>query len=236
MWSQDKSDDVDVVQSTLFYYSFFDINTDYYVFEDLEQLAVSTNGSISFWQNAFLNIELSLFNNWQNNKHTVTPGDFSFTYTQNFYSSKFKESGFQGLAPSLKLIAPTGRAEFGSGFDNWILEPAILYGWLLKDIRFFITSRMRANFSIGRINNASVSDAYVRFEPRAGFENERFWASLIPDYRLIFKDTRSTLLLKYEGGLKINDKSGIGLFFSHRVIGSDFTMSNLNFSYYRILN
>ena len=236
VWAQDDSDEVDVIQSTLFYYSFFDVNLDYYNFEGLEQLALSSNGAISLGATSFLNIELALFNNWQTNQTTFTPGDFSFTYTKNFYSPKFKESGFQGIAPALKLITPTGRAEFGSGFDNWILEPAVLYGWLLKDSRFFITNRARVNFSVGQINEAPVSDAYLRFEPRAGFENERLWASLTPDYRLIFDDTRSTLLLKYEGGFKLNEKMGFGFSLLQRLTGSDFNRYNLNFNYYQILN
>ncbi|MCG8581224.1 MAG: hypothetical protein MI866_14985 [Bacteroidales bacterium] len=234
--AQKKEADAEKLQSTLYYYSYIDGYVEFYKFNDKQFLqSFTTNGSIYLRKNSYLNLEFVLSNAWDDGAYNFTVGDMSVTYSYNKYSDKFLKTGFQGVTSSFKMILPTGKSEYLSGLDNWIIEPSVYYGWLLKDNRFFFTNKIRINTSVGSIGDAIVPDAYFRFEPRLGFENEDFWVDTTSDLRTSIESLKTTVFMSLSCGYKVNSKTGWMFSFKKNINDKRFYNTYLSIGFYTLL-
>jgi hypothetical protein len=137
-FAQEEDYDDEHIESSLSNFSSFYTNSEYYQFNDTEKaIYILVNGKIEFGNSDYLNIEVLGARYLKDGIYCYTPGDFSLTYTKNFYSEKYQNSGFQGVSPSVKIILPTGKTDYSGIFGHWILEPAIFYSWLLTNEKFF---------------------------------------------------------------------------------------------------
>ena len=229
-----EQNDVESVRSTLVNFSYTEFNLDFYKFNNTQYLLSQTgNGTLKLNENNFLNLEYNISNAWLNNSNYVVPGDFSFSYTYNYYGKNYLNKGFQGIATKMKIIIPTGKSEYLSGLGNWIVEPSIYFGWRLKNDKIYFAYKLRANFSIATLPNTLKSTPYARYESIIGYENDKFWVASTGDSRLTFDDGEYNLLLKLESGLKLNKSNGVFTSFTYSVIGVLFYEYYLNFGYYK---
>ena len=127
------------------------------------------NGNLEFGNSDYVNFELIGSRYDIDGNPGYTAGEFSISYTKNFYSEEFLDSGFQGVSPTIKLILPTGNADYAGLSGHWILEPSLYYSWLLTNEKFFISNRWRAFLPLIDVQNATEPPSFLRFEPRFGF-------------------------------------------------------------------
>ena len=169
-----------------------------------------------------INLEFGLAHSKTPNGNFTVPADMSISYQRNIKSSRYNESGFQGVGPRLKFIIPTGRGEYLSGFDSWSLEPALVTGFLLKDPRWFTTAEIRYNYSFASLPNTNKNPDFLRTEGYFGYEDKDWWFRLRVDYRLRTQRSEHNLFLGTDFSLKINEDIGLKGQWKSRVTGSNF--------------
>lgn len=210
--------DEEHIESSLPNFSGFHVNMEYYKFNDSENATYLVgNGKIELGDRDYINIELIGAHYSRNGHQRFTPGDFSLSYTRNFYAKNFLDTGFQGWSPTIKLILPTGNAAYSGLFGHWILEPAIYHSWLLRNDRFFISTRWRAFLPIIQVDKGSEPPVFIRFEPRFGYENDRFWLSFTLDNRYITNQDEYVLFQRIDGAYKIARNRGLSFFYTQRI-------------------
>ena len=233
--AQIKGFDDSHIESSLTNFSSFYTNLEYYKFNDNEKsFYLLTNGTIEFGNSNYLNIELLAARYMKDETVGYTLGDFNLTYTKNFYSEKFLNPGFQGVSPSVKLILPTGKAHYSGIFGYWILEPAIYYSWLLANEKFFFSNRWKLFLPLVNVQQAAEPPLFIRFEPCFGYENEKIWASLTLDNRIVLNQDKFVLFYRLDGGFKINEKSGLSAFYTKRIHNTVFFNIYMGIGYYHI--
>jgi len=222
------------IKSSLYNFSYVNFNLDFYKFNNTQYLLSQTgNGTLKINEKNFLNLEYNISNSWINNSNYIIPGDFSVSYTYNFYAKNYLKKGFQGIASSIKMILPIGKREYLTGTENWILEPSIYFGWRLKNKKIYFANKLRANFSIAKLPNTPKTKPFGRYEVIMGYENDKFWIATTSDSRLTLDEWQYVLLLKVEYGLKINKLNGVFTSFNSRVFGELFYEYYLNVGYYK---
>jgi len=222
------------VRSTLVNFSHIEFNLDFYQFNTNQSLPSQTgNGTLKVNENNYLNLEYNISNAWLNNSNYIIPGDFNFSYIHNIYSKNYQKEGFQGGSIKIKMILPTGKSEYLSGLDNWIIEPQIYFGWKLKNNKIYFANRLRANFSIAHLPGIPKSAPFIRYEPILGYENDKFWLASTIDNRYIMDSRKYILFLELEMGLKFNQSNGIFSSATYRVFGELFYEFYLSFGYYK---
>ncbi|NME72092.1 hypothetical protein [Flammeovirga aprica] len=224
------------VRSTLYNFSYIDFNMDFYKFASDQYLLSHTgNGTLQLSGQSFLNLEYNFSNSWQDNFSFMTMGDFSVTYTRNFYSKNYQKGGFQGVATSLKVILPTGKSKYLSGFDNWILEPSVYFGWKLHNHKNYIASKFRLNFPLATLPDAFPSIPFGRYEATFGYEDQNLWVASTIDNRLTLDHWEYNLLHKFELGVKLDKTNGVFGSTTNRIIGEGFYEYYINFGYYKVI-
>ena len=222
------------VRSSLYNFSYTEFNLDFYKFNSTQYLLSQTgNGTLKVNEKNYINFEYIISNAWLNNSNYIVPGDFSFSYIHSFYAKNYLSSGFQGVSATIKMILPTGKLEYLSGLDNWIIEPSIYFGWKLRNDNIYFAHKLRAIFSISALPETPKIDPYGRYEAILGYENDKFWIASTSDSRLTLNDWDYVLLLKLEYGLKLNKSNGIFTSVTYRVFGELFYEYYLNFGYYK---
>lgn len=221
VYGQYEDYDNEHIESSLPNFSGFHTNAEYYRFNEQERAVyLLINGNLEFGNSDYVNVELIGTRYRIDGSTHYSAGDFSISYTKNFYSRHFLDSGFQGVSPSLKVILPTGNADYTGLFGYWIVEPSLYYSWLLKNEKFFVSNRWRMFLPLIDVRDAGEPPEFLRFEPRFGYEDNRLWTSLTLDARVIFNQDEVVLFYRLDGGLKINDSSGLSAFYTERVVSS----------------
>jgi len=235
LFAQSADDDTDKpFISTLVDFSYINLELDFINYDTHEYIISQLgNGTLKLDKNDYLNMEYNISHSWINNSSYVVPGDFSFLYYHNFYSKKYLKSGFQGLSTKMKLVFPTGKSELLSGLDNWIVEPSVYYGWLLKNKKFFVVNHLRYHFSIGHLPQTIRTKPYIRFEPSFGYESHKFWTSITMDNRIYTDELSYIMFVKAKFGLKINKMTSIYTALTLQSYGSHIYNYYLNFGYFR---
>ena len=169
-----------------------------------------------------INIEFGIAHSKTPDGNFTVPADLSVSYQRNIKSSRYNESGFQGIGPRLKFIIPTGRGEYLSGFDSWSLEPALVTGFLLKDPRWFTTAEIRYNYSFASLPNTNKNPDFLRAEGFFGYEDDQWWFRLRVDYRLRTRQSENNLFIGSDFSIKINEDIGLKAQYKFRVAGSNF--------------
>lgn len=224
------------IQSSLVNFSKFNINAEYYEFNQLtEALYLVSNGTFELNDFSRINIELIGTSYWNNGQQSYSLGDFSLTYARNFYSKMFFEEGFQGFTAAVKTIFPTGLSENTGLFGHIILEPSLYYSWLLDNEKFFISNQWRLFLPVIDVNKNDDPPLFLRFEPRFGYEDQRFWASLTMDNRLVFNRDTYVLFSRFDFGFKITEKFGFNGFYTHRLIGDVLFQKYAGIGFYKII-
>jgi len=222
------------VRSSLYNFSYVDFNIDFYDLGKKRYLLSQTgNGVLKVNNNNYLNLEYNISNSWFNNTNYLTAGDFHFAYIHNFYTKNYLDKGFQGISTKIKVIIPTGKSEYSTGFDNWILEPLVYAGWKLKDKKTYFLYRVRLNFSISPLPGLESTSPYIRYEPIMGYENDKFWIASTGDNRLTLDNWEYTFLFKTEIGLKLSDFNGIFASINYRIIGDYYYKYYISCGYYK---
>ncbi|MCG8581482.1 MAG: hypothetical protein MI866_16275 [Bacteroidales bacterium] len=231
-----QSEKAERTQMPLLYYSYMDSFFEVYRYNSHQsQLSFTSNGTIKLSTSHYLNIEFILCNTLDNDHNSFTVGDLSLTYSRNFYSDHFLDNGFQGFNTAFKIILPTGKSKYLSGFDNWIIEPSIYYGWIFKNSHLFVTNKLRLFTSLGCIGEVKKIHSYIRYEPKFGYENNNFWLSFHPDLRVLINPLQRSLLLGLEAGLKLTSKTGIILNYKKNITDVRFYDRYFALGYYIIL-
>ena len=219
--------------STLVDFSYVNFDLDFFKFSSDEYIISHLgNGTLKLDKNDYLSMEYTISHVWMNNSSYITPGDFSFFYKHNFYSKKYLNSGFQGVATKFKFVLPTGKSELLSGLDNWVFEPSLYYGWLLKNKRFFVTNHLRYHFSIGHLPNTTRSKPYIRYEASFGYESNKFWVAATVDNRM-YMDSY-IILLKSKIGYKLHKKASLYTAYTAQVYGKQIYEYYFNMGYFVI--
>ena len=169
-----------------------------------------------------INLEFGLVHSKTPDGNFTVPADLSVSYQRNIKSSRYNESGFQGIGPRLKFIIPTGRGEYLSGLDSWTLEPALVTGFLLKDPRWFSTAEIRYNYSFASLPNTNKNPDFLRAEGFYGYEDSNWWFRLRVDYRLRTRLSEHNLFIGSDFSIKLNEDIGLKGQWKSRVAGSDF--------------
>ncbi|MBB3699430.1 hypothetical protein KMW28_25100 [Flammeovirga yaeyamensis] len=225
-----------MLKSSLYDLSYIDFNIDVYQF-DAEQYLVSQTGNtlLQLNQSSFLNLEYNISNAWDHGISTTTMGDFSVSYSKNHYSKNYQKAGFQGVATSVKMILPTGNLKYLSGFDNWIIEPSVYFGWKFKNKKNYFASKIRTNIPFAPLPEAPLSFSYGRYEAIIGYEDYNFWLATTLDNRITFDHYHYTLLCKLELGIKLDTTNGLFASTTNRLIGKFYYQNYINFGYYKCL-
>jgi len=224
----------EAIRSTLFNYSYVEFNLEYYNFNSSEHLLSQTGtGLLKVNKNAYFAMQYDISTAWLNNSSYVSLGDLSFSFTRNFYSKKYHDPGFQGIATSLKLFVPTGTVEYLSGSENWKLEPSVYFGWIFKNRKNYFTNKLRVNFSMANSDNVPKSKTLVRYEATLGYENDKFWIASTADNRLFIDNSEYYLLGKIEFGYKFNASNGLFTSFISSIIGDYFYEYYFSLGYYK---
>lgn len=224
------------IESSLPNFSGFNVNTEFYNFNVSEKaFYLVGNGKIEFGDRDYVNIELIGASYRRDSQQHSTAGDFNISYTRNYYSKNFLDSGFQGVSPTLKIILPTGNADYAGLFGYWIVEPSVYYSWLLKNEKFFISHRWRAFLPLIDVKNVADPPQLIRFEPRFGYENNKFWISITLDNRIILNQGEYVLFYRLDGGIKLTKNSGFTIFFTQRIFNDVLFEKYAGIGYYHIL-
>jgi len=235
VYAQEEDYDDEHITSSLPNFSSFNINPEFYQFNSNESAYyLVSNGTFEFGNSDYLNIELVGAYYTRDGDQDFTLGDFSVTYAKNFYSKKHLSSGFQGITPSLKVIMPTGNPDFAGLFGYWIAEPSLYYSWLLKNEKLFFSNRWRAFLPAIEAKDAAEPPLFIRFEPRFGYENKKFWASVTLDNRYIINQEEFVLFYRLDGTYKLNESSGLTLFYTERIYNSVLFQHYTGLSFYYI--
>ena len=117
------------------------------------------------------NIELGIITAFQEDGNHTTPGDLSLSYQRNFISRIYGSSGYQGFAAKMKLVIPTGRGEYLSGFDSWTIEPLVGTQWLFEDPNWFTSIQLRYSYSFASLPGKDPRFDFLRVEYFFGYES-----------------------------------------------------------------
>jgi len=182
------------------------------------------------------NIEFGIVNSYQEEGNFTTPGDLSLSYQRNFISKKYKSTGFQGIAVRIKFTLPTGKLDYYSGHDTWALEPLIGTQWLLENPDWFTSAQVRYYYSLSALPGKSPRFNFIWLEYFFGYENQKVFFILSPDYRFIPNNSKHNLFLGIEIGYKVSSQIGIRSEFKPKVTGDEFYESLFLLGFYIYLN
>ena len=117
-----KDDSQNKINDVIQPYGWIDYNAEYYTIDSknsflehhfIYQPYISKKRTIK--------IELGFVDTYLESGRYFTPTDIAISYQKTIEKKEKRKSGYQGLLLSLKIIIPTGRKEYFSGFDSWTL-------------------------------------------------------------------------------------------------------------------
>jgi hypothetical protein len=126
------------------------------------------------------------------------------------------------VAGAVKFTIPTGRSEYYSGFDSWMLEPLLGTQWLFDVPEWFLSFQARYIFAFASLPGKEARTDYARLESFIGYENKKFYAFIQPDYRYEPSRDSHTFFINFEGSYKFTDKGGIRAQYKPRLVGESF--------------
>lgn len=227
--------DEEHIVSSLVNFSSLNTSLEFYEFNGGESaISLVANATFEFGQSDYVNVELIGARYSREGQIQYTQGDFSISYSKNLYSKYFLDPGFQGWAPSLKVVLPTGDPDFAGLFGHWIAEPSVYYSWLLNNEKFFLSNRWRLFLPLINVSDAAEPPRQIRFEPRFGYETDAFWTSVTLDNRWVFNQDAYVLFYRLDGGYKIDENSGISLFVTQRIVNTVLFKFYAGFAYYHL--
>ena len=222
----------DVLQS----FGFIQYDAEYYTIDSRNSLLEHHLIYQPFLNNVnIINIGFGLTHSFLEGNSHFLPADLDITYQRNFKANKYKQSGFQGVGTKLKLIIPTGKNEYYSGFDSWSIEPLVGTQWLLKNSNWLIASQIRYNYSFASLPAKKPRFSFLRIDFFIGYESNVFWVFFEPDYRFIPSRDRHNLFVSFDFGYKFLHKIGIHFTGKPRIIGTDFYESLYTLGLYYFL-
>jgi hypothetical protein len=182
-----------------------------------------------------VNLEFGIVSSFQEEGNFTTPADLSISYQRNIESGKYGNTGFQGTAVKMELKIPTGRDEYLSGFDSWTIEPLLGTQWLFTNPSWFMSFQARYNYSFAALPGKEPRYSFLRLDYFFGYESNKMWLFLQPDYRYIPSMSSHTLYLTLDGAYKINSKFGVRAILKPRLYGDEFYESLMVIGVYAYL-
>ena len=168
------------------------------------------------------NIELGIVTAFQEDGNHTTPGDLSLSYQRNFTYRNYESSGYQGFATKMKLVIPTGRDEYLSGFDSWTIEPLVGTQWLFENQNWFTSIQIRYSYSFATLPGKEPRFDFLRVEYFFGYESSTSWLFLAPDYRYVPSVAGNNLFLGLDFGYKIRKSYGFKALLKPRLVGKQY--------------
>lgn len=219
----EKSDSTNRFNDILINTQFIDYGLEYYIIDSKSSFI---ENHVLFQpiiddKNIF-NIELGIITAFQEDGNHTTPGDLSLSYQRNFTSRKYGSSGYQGFAAKMKLVIPTGRGEYLSGFDSWTIEPLVGTQWLFEDPNWSTSIQVRYSYSFATLPGKEPRFDFLRVEYFFGYESSTFWLFLTPDYRYVPSVSGNNLFFGLDFGYKIRKSFGLKAFVKPRIVGKQF--------------
>lgn len=219
----EKADSTDRFNDILINTRFIDYGLEYYIIDSKSSFI---ENHVLFQpiiddKNIF-NIELGIITAFQEDGNHTTPSDLSLSYQRNFAFRKYESSGYQGFAAKMKLVIPTGRDEYLSGFDSWTIEPLVETQWLSEDPNWFTSIQLRYSYSFATLPGKDPRFDFLRVEYFFGFESSTLWFFLTPDYRYVPSVSGNNLFLGLDFGYKIRKSFGLKAMVKPRIVGKQF--------------
>ena len=172
--------------------------------------------------NNILNFEFGIVESIQEEGTFTTPSDVKIGYRRNFKPREQMDNGYDGSYFGAKLILPTGRDEYFSGFDSWTIEPNAGFQWKLWNANTLTGLQLKYSYSFAALPDKKARNSFFRAEPYTGYENNRYWAFVAFDYRFIPSKVESNIFASINVGFKFNEHWGIKGKFKPRIAGESF--------------
>ena len=173
-------------------------------------------------QKRTVRIEVGFADAYLESGRFFSPTDLAISYQRTIEKKEEHITGYQGIALILKFVIPTGRAEYYSGFDSWILEPQIGTQWKLKNPNWSFSATARYNYSFATLPGKEERFSFLRLEGFFGFENKKWWIFLQSDYRYITNRGDASFLFGGDAGYKVSSRLAIRISGKKRIYGDDF--------------
>ena len=216
-------DSTNKINDILLYKAFIDYGAEYYKIDDENSILEHHIVFQPFINDInILNIEFGLTHSFLDSVNAFSPADWSISYQRNFMDENYGNVGYQGHAGIIKLIVPTGRGEYLSGFNSWAIEPLIGFQWRVFTKNFISALQFRYNYNFGALPNKETRPDFFRAEYFFGFDNSVYLAFFEIDYRWINQNNSHTLFLSFEFGRRISPNTGLRLNLKPRILGEDF--------------